>query len=116
MRAGNVASSRSVGHGRRSPLALLGSIMLWLSAAAMLASCGGSSSSSHSAGVQGPSEVHAQPVSTAGANPSTAAVGSDPSGLKPPAAAASSSGGPTTYSGDLPGLYGGTRNHATCDA
>ena len=34
----------------------------------------------------------------------------------PPAAAGSSSGGPVSYSAGLPGLYGGTRNYATCDA
>jgi hypothetical protein len=34
----------------------------------------------------------------------------------PPAGAASSNGGPATYSANLPGLYGGTRNYATCDA
>jgi hypothetical protein len=34
----------------------------------------------------------------------------------PPAAAVSTTGGAAGYSGDLPGLYGGTRNHATCDA
>ena len=31
----------------------------------------------------------------------------------PPAAAASSSGGPVSYSGSLPGLYGGTRNYSS---
>ncbi|MEA2398507.1 MAG: hypothetical protein QOK25_2063, partial [Thermoleophilaceae bacterium] len=78
-----------------------------------LASCGGSS---HKAGVQGHSEVAAQPVSTAGANPFTPAVGKDATGIKPPRAAVSSGGGPATYSGGLPGLYGGTRNYTTCDA
>jgi hypothetical protein len=34
----------------------------------------------------------------------------------PPPAAASTGGGPATYRADLPGLYGGTRNHSTCDA
>jgi hypothetical protein len=78
--------------------------------------CGGSSGSTHAAGVKGPSEVAAAPVSTPGANPFTATVGTDTAGVTPPAAAASSTGGPATYSASLPGLYGGTRNHASCDA
>jgi hypothetical protein len=76
--------------------------------------CGGSSTSA--AGVKGSSEVAAAPVSTPGPNPFTAAAGKDMSGVKPPAAAASSSGGPASYNADLPGLYGGTRNYAACDA
>jgi hypothetical protein len=79
---------------------------------AALASCGGSS---HRAGVRGPSEVRAEPVSKAVANPFTSAVGQDTSGVTPPPAAGGANG-PATYRGDLPGLYGGTRNHSTCDA
>jgi hypothetical protein len=80
-----------------------------------VAGCGGGSSSS-ATGVKGPSEVTAAPVSKSGPNPFTPAVGTDTPGLLPPAGAASSSGGPAAYSADLPGLYGGTRNYATCDA
>ena len=88
-------------------------------AALTVAACGSSSSSSTSktlAGVKGPSEVRASPVSTAGANPFTPSVGNDKAGLKPPARAASSTGGLATYVASLPGLYGGTRNYQTCDA
>ncbi len=81
-----------------------------------LVGCGGSSTSSSSAAVKGPSEVAASPVSTPGANPFTASIGKDKAGVTPPAAAASSAGGPATYNASLPGLYGGTRNHASCDA
>src|SRR5450631_1764333 len=73
----------------------------------------GSSSSPSSttlAGLKGASEVVAAPVSTPGANPFTPKAGTDVRGVMPPAAAASSSGGPVSYSGSLPGLYGGTRN------
>jgi hypothetical protein len=86
-------------------------IVALLGAAAVLASCGGSSKPS----VKGHSEVTAQPVSTSGANPFTAPAGADTSGVKPPAAPGAS-GGPPTYSGSTPGLYGGTRNHHSCDA
>jgi hypothetical protein len=79
-------------------------------------SSGSSGSSTHSAGVKGPSEVAAAPVSTAGPNPFTATVGKDTAGVKPPAAAVGSTGGLARYSADLPGLYGGTRNHSSCDA
>jgi hypothetical protein len=77
---------------------------------------GGSTSSSSSAtGVKGPSEVVAAPVSTPGNNPFTPKVGTDRPGVRPPAAASSSSGGLVSYTGSLPGLYGGTRNYAQCD-
>jgi uncharacterized protein DUF6777 len=79
---------------------------------AALASCGGSSGPK---GVKGGSEVAAEPVSHAGANPFTPAVGKDEGDVKPPSAAVSS-GGPSSYAGSLPGLYGGTRNYATCNA
>jgi Fic/DOC family len=85
-------------------------------AAFAVAACGGSSSSKTVAGVKGRSEVVASPISTTGANPFTPTVGTDKSGLKPPAAAASTSGGPATYVASLPGLYGGTRDYKTCDA
>jgi hypothetical protein len=85
-------------------------------AAFTVAACGGSGSSKTAAGVKGRSEVLASPISTAGANPFTPRVGTDKGGLKPPANAASTSGGPARYVASLPGLYGGTRNHKTCDA
>lgn len=94
----------------------IAAVAIVVAAALALGGCGGSSSSSSSAAVKGPSEVAASPVSTPGANPFTAAVGNDKAGVTPPAAAASTSGGPATYNAGLPGLYGGTRNHASCDA
>jgi hypothetical protein len=81
-------------------------------AALSLAACGGSSGPK----VKGSSEVLASPISTAGANPFTPSIGTDKSGIKPPPAAASTSGGPARYVASLPGLYGGTRNYASCDA
>lgn len=78
-----------------------------------LVACGGSSKP---AGVKGRSEVAAQPAGKQIANPFTDPVGKDTTGIKPPPAAAGSGGGPATYKGGLPGLYGGTRNYATCDA
>ncbi|MBV9473529.1 MAG: Fic family protein, partial [Solirubrobacterales bacterium] len=87
-----------------------------LLAACAVSACGGSSSSKTAAGVKGPSEVLAAPISTAGANPFTPSAGTDKAGVKPPAAAASTTGGPATYVASLPGLYGGTRNYKSCDA
>ena len=84
--------------------------------AVVLAGCGagGSQSTTSATAVKGPSEVTAAPVSTAGPNPFTATVGKDMSGVRPPAAATGT--GPSRYSASLPGLYGGTRDYATCDA
>jgi hypothetical protein len=84
---------------------------------ALLAVAGVGCGSSHktAAGVKGPSEVVLAPVSKASANPFTAPVGKDLSGVKPPAAAVSQSGGLASYTGSLPGLYGGTRDYATCN-
>ena len=83
-----------------------------------LGACGGDSKSSGdttTTGVKGASEkVQAEPVSTAGPNPFTASVGKDKTGVKPPQQA--SAGGPSAYKGSLPGLYGGTMDHTTCDS
>ena len=88
-----------------------------LAAATALTACGGNAKVATSAGgVKGASEITAEPVSSAGNNPFTAPAGNDMSGVKPPPAAASTTGGPATYRGGLPGLYGGTRDYATCDA
>jgi hypothetical protein len=86
--------------------------------AVALASCGGSDTPKKAAatGVAGPSEIMAEPVSSAGANPFTDPTGKDMTGVEPPAGVAGNGGGPPTYRGSLPGLYGGTRNYATCDA
>jgi hypothetical protein len=92
------------------------SVLALLAGMVLLASCGSSSSTTAAAGVKGPSEVAASPVSSAGANPFTPKVGKDTAGVKPPAKATSSSGGPVSYGAALPGLYGGTRNISTCDA
>jgi hypothetical protein len=94
-------------------VAAIGALVLSLGAAGGLAACGSSSSSS-AAGVKGQSEVTAAPVSTPGANPFTSAVGTDMSSVTPPPAAVAS--GPSTFNADLPGLYGGTRDHRSCDA
>jgi hypothetical protein len=59
--------------------------------------------------------VELQPVSSAGTNPFMPSVGTDQTGVTPPPAATSAGGNVTQYSGDLPGLYGGTRNVSTCD-
>jgi hypothetical protein len=89
---------------------------LALVAALALGACGSSSSPKKEAtrGVAGPSEVSLEPVSTRTANPFTPPVGKDRKRIKPPKAAVGA--GPATYSGNLPGLYGGTRNASTCDA
>jgi hypothetical protein len=88
-------------------------VAILLAASGALGACGGSSKS---AGVQGRSEVTAETVSSTGANPFTAAVGSDTSGVKPPTAPAGGTSGAAKYRGSQPGLYGGTRNHHSCDA
>lgn len=114
MATGRLASFLAVTGARgRAPLVAVAAVVATLG----LVGCGSSSSSSSAvAGVKGASEVAAAPVSTAGANPFTASVGKDMAGVTPPAAAASSTGGPASYSAALPGLYGGTRNYASCDA
>jgi hypothetical protein len=87
--------------------------------ASSLAACALSSTASSMKGVEGVkggSEVAAAPVSSAGANPFTPPAGSDMANVKPPPGVMRTAGGPPTYGGNLPGLYGGTRNYATCDA
>jgi hypothetical protein len=95
-------------------MAVLARVGLLMAASVALAACGGGSSKP--AGVKGRSEVAAQPVGKQIANPFTTPVGKDTTGIKPPPAATGSGGGPATYKGGLPGLYGGTRNYSTCDA
>jgi hypothetical protein len=77
--------------------------------AAVALGCG--SSESDEEGIAGPSEVALEQVSSAGDNPFTDPVGRDEESVKPPKEA--QSGG--TYDADLPGLYGGTMDYATCD-
>jgi hypothetical protein len=60
-------------------------------------------------------EVFLEPVSTSGDNPFMPSAGTDEGGVTPPPAVTASTGSVATYSGDLPGLYGGTRNNAACD-
>jgi pyruvate/2-oxoglutarate dehydrogenase complex dihydrolipoamide acyltransferase (E2) component len=87
-----------------------------LAAAVALSACGGDSATKPAAsGVQGGSEIAAEPVNSAGDNPFTAPAGKDMKGIEPPAGAVGM-GGPASYRGGLPGLYGGTRDYATCDA
>src|SRR3954449_6850546 len=93
----------------------LAACLLALGAGAGLSACGGGSTAKTTAGVKGASEITAEPVSSAGANPFTAPAGKDMSGVRPPKQAVSTSG-PSTYRGSVPGLYGGTRDYATCDA
>src|SRR5436189_5377898 len=94
---------------RRTVVALLAAASL------VLAACGGGSTSKQASGVKGASEIAAEPISSAGNNPFTASAGHDMSGVRPPPKAVSTSG-PATYRGGLPGLYGGTRDYASCDA
>src|SRR3954447_6444901 len=96
------------------PLRLAGCVVA-LAAAGSLGACGGGSNAKTTAGVKGASEITAEPVSSAGSNPFTAPAGKDKPGVKPPQKATSATG-PATYRGSLPGLYGGTRDYATCDA
>jgi hypothetical protein len=56
------------------------------------------------------SEFDLEPISSTGQNPFMPAVGTDQANVTPPP----QTGG--TFSGDTPGLYGGTRNVAQCDA
>jgi hypothetical protein len=79
----------------------------------VFAGCGSSSKPKTTSGVAGPSEVALEKTSTPGANPFTAPVGKDAASVKPPPAVANASS--TNFEGNLPGLYGGTRNYATCD-
>ncbi len=80
--------------------------------AAIAVGCG-SSDSEGDEGVAGPSEVTLEEVSDPGDNPFTDPVGEDEEDVEPPEAVAQSGSG--KYSGDLPGLYGGTMDYATCD-
>src|SRR3954468_22907966 len=102
-----------------APLSLQGrtTVALLSAAAVALAACGGGggSSSTTASAVKGASEITAEPVSSAGSNPFTAPAGKDKTGIRPPAKATATTG-PATYRGSLPGLYGGTRDYATCDA
>src|SRR3954468_16590062 len=99
---------------RPQPLRLAACLLL-LALATAVTACGGGSNEKTTAGVKGASEITAEPVSSAGSNPFTAPAGKDMSGVRPPKQAVSTSG-PSTYRGSLPGLYGGTRDYATCDA
>jgi hypothetical protein len=91
-------------------------VALLAAASLAVAACGGGKAKvASSNGVKGASEIMAEPVSSAGNNPFTAPAGTDMSGVKPPPKAVSTSG-PATYRGSLPGLYGGTRDYASCDA
>lgn len=85
----------------------------------VLAACGGSSNTAATTattatGVQGPSEVQAEPVDHAGDNPFTPSVGKDRRNARPPKQVARATA-PTAYRGSLPGLYGGTMDYSTCD-
>src|SRR3954453_1572053 len=86
-----------------------------VAAATARGACGGGSSAKTTAGVKGASEITAEPVSSAGANPFTAPAGKDMSGVRPPKQAVSASG-PSTYRGSVPGLYGGSSQYRRCDA
>jgi hypothetical protein len=97
------------------PLGLAACVAALALATALSACGGGSKSATQASGVKGASEITAEPIKSAGANPFTAPAGKDKSGVRPPKQAVST-GGPSTYRGSLPGLYGGTRDYATCDA
>jgi hypothetical protein len=95
-------------------------IVALAASAVTLAACGSASKQQAAAqgptGVTGPTEVALEPVGKPTHNPFTTPVGKDKKRVKPPRKAASPTGGVATYSGNLPGLYGGTRNYATCNA
>src|SRR3954466_4505725 len=97
------------------PGRITAALLIAVSAAVGACGGGGGSSATTASGVKGASEITAEPVSSAGANPFTAPAGKDMSGVRPPKQAVSASG-PSTYRGSVPGLYGGTRDYATCDA
>src|SRR4051794_10596871 len=96
------------------PLGLAACLVALAAATALTACGGGGKSATQAAGVKGASEITAEPIKSAGSNPFTAPAGEDMSGVRPPKQAVSA--GPSTYRGSLPGLYGGTRDYATCDA
>src|SRR4051812_24073104 len=96
------------------PLGLAACLVALAAATALTACGGGGKSATQAAGVKGASEITAEPIKSAGNNPFTAPAGKDMSGVRPPKQAVSA--GPSTYRGSLPGLYGGTRDYATCDA
>src|SRR4051794_25212904 len=95
-------------------------LLLVLSLGLVVASCGGGDeqrvAATAPAGVQGASEITAEPIDSAGDNPFTENVGDDMPDLQPPRGASRPAPGPASYRGSLPGLYGGTRDYATCDA
>jgi Domain of unknown function (DUF6777) len=104
-------SGFAAGPSRRPPLSAILAIAASLAVASTVSACGGSSASTTAKGIKGPSEVSLQPVSKRIPNPFTEPVGKDKKRVRPPKAAVS-----TSYSGNLAGLYGGTRNYATCNA
>jgi hypothetical protein len=92
--------------------------VLGVTAICAIAGCGGSgapSAATTATGVQGPSEVAAEPVNTPSKNPFTPAVGKDKGNVTPPKAAVNT-GHPVSYQGSVPGLYGGTMDYSTCNA
>jgi hypothetical protein len=92
-------------------LGIIGLVVVIIVAAIVgVVALGGGSDDSASA-----AEVELQPIATAGTNPFMPSVGTDQTGVTPPPAATSATGSVATYSGDTPGLYGGTRNVSTCD-
>ena len=91
-----------------------GMVRAVLAALVVLGLVSGCGSSSDPKGVAGPSEVALEKVSSPTDNPFTPPVGTDEAKVQPPPATAA--GGRTTFVGSLPGLYGGTRDSASCDA
>jgi hypothetical protein len=87
----------------------IGALIIVVVVVAVFALSGGSSDKASAA------EVKVEPVNTAGNNPFMPSVGTDQSNVTPPAGATSSNQNVASYSGDTPGLYGGTRNIASCD-
>src|SRR3954464_13003683 len=97
------------------PGRITAALLIAVSAAVGACGGGGGSSATTASGVKGASEITAEPVKSAGSNPFTAPAGKDRAALKPPPKATATTG-PATYRGSLPGLYGGTRDYASCDA
>ena len=102
---------------RRSTAAAL---ILTVVLSGVLQSCGG--------GDAGATSFRREPASTAGANPFMAGIDSSPTGqvsvppIGDPVASPTAApvtvapGEPRSFPGDTPGLYGGTRDVASCDA
>lgn len=97
-----------------SAIAIVVGLALAVGALVAILAGGGGGSSARKAATAAVSEVSREPIGTA-TNPFAPSVGTDLPNVTPPASVASGTQ-LQTYKADLPGLYGGTRNNASCDA